>query len=364
MQAATIPPRIKKDCVICGEKFLTNLSLKMTCGKECAVKRNLEMQRLKSQKLKDESHTLKLEKECIVCGKQFETVNPRYTMCGKECYKKRCSVLSLLRYHKLRSENPTPKLEKECVVCGESFRTKFSVKVTCGKKCYKERQAKRKSQWVKTHRDNIYVAPKKLKKECVICGKAFTALRPQYVSCGKECAEKRKDADKRRYAKDKSLQKAGPGRSVAAERECVWCGNEFQPRVHNNVVCSKKCFRERATSKTLAWLRTNAALKTLREKECSWCGSKFKPKHYNTAVCSKECFRKRKNSHALAWNRKHIVNTTVLEKDCAWCSKRFQTKRHDKIYCSMGCYAEKSKKATMDRRVKPGPFTQPTPLES
>lgn len=67
-------------------------------------------------------------------------------------------------------------------------------------------------------------------KNCIICGKQFTAKTKAHVTCSKPCRVV--------YKKKKQKEKRHP---KVYTKVCVTCGNSFETTYSTKLACSKEC---------------------------------------------------------------------------------------------------------------------------
>ena len=80
---------------------------------------------------------------CPVCGKRFETTETRRVTCSDECAKKRRAEKAQARY-----AAKVVRTVRECAVCGRSFEVPGkSRKLTCSEACAKVRKRERELAW-------------------------------------------------------------------------------------------------------------------------------------------------------------------------------------------------------------------------
>ena len=80
---------------------------------------------------------------CPVCGKRFETSETRRVTCSDECAKKRRAEKAKARY-----AAKVVRTTRECAVCGRSFEVSGkSRKLTCSEACAKVRKRERELAW-------------------------------------------------------------------------------------------------------------------------------------------------------------------------------------------------------------------------
>lgn len=80
---------------------------------------------------------------CPVCGKRFETTETRRVTCSDECAKKRRAEKAQARY-----AAKVVRTVRECAVCGRSFEVSGKTrKLTCSDACSKVRKRERKLAW-------------------------------------------------------------------------------------------------------------------------------------------------------------------------------------------------------------------------
>lgn len=80
---------------------------------------------------------------CPVCGRRFETTETRRITCSDECAKKRRAEKAQARY-----AAKVVRTMRECAVCGRSFEVSGkSRKLTCSEACAKVRKRERELAW-------------------------------------------------------------------------------------------------------------------------------------------------------------------------------------------------------------------------
>lgn len=80
---------------------------------------------------------------CPVCGKRFETSETRRVTCSDECAKKRRAEKAKARY-----AAKVVRTVRECAVCGRSFEVSGKTrKLTCSDACSKVRKRERELAW-------------------------------------------------------------------------------------------------------------------------------------------------------------------------------------------------------------------------
>lgn len=80
---------------------------------------------------------------CPVCGKRFETTETRRVTCSDECAKKRRAEKAKARY-----AAKVVRTVRECAVCGRSFEVSGKTrKLTCSDVCSKVRKRERELAW-------------------------------------------------------------------------------------------------------------------------------------------------------------------------------------------------------------------------
>ena len=80
---------------------------------------------------------------CPVCGKRFETTETRRVTCSDECAKKRRAEKAQARY-----AAKVVRTVRECAVCGRSFEVPGkSRKLTCSEACANVRKRERELAW-------------------------------------------------------------------------------------------------------------------------------------------------------------------------------------------------------------------------
>lgn len=80
---------------------------------------------------------------CPVCGKRFETSETRRITCSDECAKKRRAEKAQARY-----AARVVRTVRECAVCGRSFEVSGKTrKLTCSDACSKVRKRERELAW-------------------------------------------------------------------------------------------------------------------------------------------------------------------------------------------------------------------------
>lgn len=115
------------------------------------------------------------------------------------------------------------------------------------------------------------------------------------------------------------------------EMQCIICGAEFVPRVHNQRCCSPECSRAHEKQREQARYKGRHRGKTerhfLEDKVCPICGKTFHPRKEETRFCSMSCYNA---------NRQAQIKPKP-EKRCAWCGKVFDPIHGAIKYCSDEC---------------------------
>lgn len=109
---------------------------------------------------------------------------------------------------------------------------------------------------------------------------------------------------------------------------CPECSNEFEPNVHNQIYCCKKC-KDKARSRRQNLKRPN---NLTVKRICVVCGCEYFANNGSQKTCSKECRKildkQRNKKHNDAKPRK-LCHT----KECKYCQKFFIPKKHNQIFC-------------------------------
>lgn len=185
-------------------------------------------------------------------------------------------------------------------------------------------------------------------KQCVTCGKEFTAVRSSTICCSPACSDERIRTRNRENAREKNQKEA----KLA---NCVVCGKEFAVK-GTALCCSKECSyeRHRQTCREYVDKKRGGVWKN-GYGDCVVCGKKFMKRTANQLTCSPACRIKMDKE-------KHKIR--LYKKACAWCGKEFEGRQSVK-YCSHDC-AEKSKRKQIAARssaVKLGLVEQPKKKE-
>lgn len=192
-------------------------------------------------------------------------------------------------------ESGAEMVEKVCVVCGSAFdsATRSNSAKTCSNLCAGVRRT----------------PPNMI--DCKVCGKRFRKLGTA-KTCSSECSEQYSKAKGRENARSKRVP-------VSTTLSCKICGSKFQGAPHF-LFCSKNC--------------KNYDRRGYIEKQCVWCGEMFDPKG-SVKLCSDTCrysysraekaayYSENKPKHvarAVEWNKRHpeIVRERIRESNAQY----------------------------------------------
>ena len=130
----------KKDCVICGEEFEYEKSIKKYCSSKCRSKNNY----LKN--IKKEG----VEKKCVYCGEFFISTWSSQKYCSDIC----CHRENNKRHKKTKQE-------RKCIFCNETFIFASSGQKYCSKKCYtnanREVMKEYRKEYAKKNKDELKI---------------------------------------------------------------------------------------------------------------------------------------------------------------------------------------------------------------
>ena len=139
--------------------------------------------------------------------------------------------------------------------------------------------------------------------DCMWCGKTLEVMyQPDRKYCSHRCAGfARADKNKKEI------------------KQCLSCDQNFESyKAGNRKYCSVKCTVSARTS-----------LKGTT-RECVICGNSFEPHHKNQKCCSYKC-------QAVVSNRKLIEKLAKTKRVCQGCGKEYTPLRNNQIYCSKNC---------------------------
>ncbi len=104
-----------KECAICGRPFITNISNKMTCSKECAdVRRKQYVDKVNAENR--EATRLRLgTRLCMQCGKEFAPNHPAKVCCSPECQRERDRERVRLAYSGEKLKGKKVSTEKQLI---------------------------------------------------------------------------------------------------------------------------------------------------------------------------------------------------------------------------------------------------------
>lgn len=133
-----------------------------------------------------------------------------------------------------------------CAICQKAFTTPQPRQVYCSHQCrLAARQARRR----------------KPPRQCDQCQKAFVPLQATQTCCTRACRLAAKEARRRKPPEP---------------RECIGCGQQFQPRHGGQRRCREKCGYCLPTS-------------PLGPRECVRCGATFQPSNASHKLCKPNC---------------------------------------------------------------------------
>lgn len=187
--------KVKLICQWCGKEYFVFPCLSETrkyCSCDCKNKAHSRLMKGEgNSNYGNIKHTLK---KCPICGKMFNPAKPSVKFCSKKCYYESKYKIQI------------------CKNCGNGFKILKSLKGIkfCSKKCRHE------------YYQNRYYET----KECLVCGKKFSALKSKKrVCCSVRCAAK--------YIESKVAIK------------CKECGKTFFKKLSKSGkthFCSKRCY--------------------------------------------------------------------------------------------------------------------------
>ena len=92
-----------RECCICGMKFATKVSNKITCSKKCSEKRRRQYMDELNAKAREATRVRLGTKICATCGKEFAPNHPAKVCCSPGCQKERDRELTRLYWNKKNS---------------------------------------------------------------------------------------------------------------------------------------------------------------------------------------------------------------------------------------------------------------------
>lgn len=188
-----------KLCVNCGEEFELKSNAQRYCSEKCKKDAVAEVS------------SLPKERECKYCKKPFSPSVHNNLYCDKICYQK---SVDDRRIKKLKERGS---IKKKCKQCNNSFFITAANNVYCSLKCKDEVKKEKIREFEEYNSDGIgnyntrYYHENKVlkggfseKRNCLVCGSAFTANNSGSKYCSKECKWKihyktRKDRGQIKY---------------------------------------------------------------------------------------------------------------------------------------------------------------------
>lgn len=219
-------------CAVCGIEI--SKPKRFLCGnKEC-----LRLNRRTTYRKRTDKQEKKINKNvCPICGKKFVTLKSNRITCYEgDCYlehKRRRAKY----YRELNGRKPKKEMTRQCKNCGNPFKTN-----TLRQKYCKDEVCRKQ---VKRINLAFYQKGKKraLKKKCRLCGGTFKSKYKYGSVCKTEQCMKRFEKE---YKAVRLIEKHNNKRKVShPEKQCPFCETRYFPRNKNNKHCgSDDCSSE------------------------------------------------------------------------------------------------------------------------
>ena len=171
---------------------------------------------------------------------------------------------------------------KQCVICGKEFSANHGNQKICSTECQKEFHRQRNREYKRRK------APPKHIRQCVICGKEFTTRHGTQKTCSEECREEYNQQQRCEYQRRKA-----PPKKL---RQCAVCGKEFSTGYSTKKTCSPECKEEYHRQRCRKLYKDKNFNKPKRISEdipykpiCYTCGKSFKPSYPHEHFCSDAC---------------------------------------------------------------------------
>lgn len=173
------------------------------------------------------------------------------------------------------AKNTMPTNGRNCKICGLTYLSSIVSKATCSPECAKEADRIRSREYQRGRRKDLEPADLPW-RSCRVCGAPYQQTGPRHLSCSRACSRSH-------------IAAVRPSRAalVLDARNCLCCGDEFQPRTYQNNYCSARC-------KSLSKLQNAKASRTPKRdaalvKQCQECGGDFSPRDTRQYLCSVSC---------------------------------------------------------------------------
>lgn len=200
-----------------------------------------------------------ITKTCKGCGSDFapRASGKPQVWCSRQCaYEHRCATVRA----------------KTCSECGQRFETSMSHKSTCSLECQAVRKLRVKRGSYKSNdprrqqviaessaarRRRKLISPEPVIMQCTICSASFVRRQWQQITCSPKCSgvhrmqrdaawqRDRAAALRRRKAELRKRQRQALAQGVI-ERQCPWCGDDFEALDETERYCSEDCQTEDA----------------------------------------------------------------------------------------------------------------------
>lgn len=199
---------LEKKCCQCGKTFYATRATQLYCSKACSNARLADYVRQKR------SQKPYFEKVCLVCGKRFRTRHGRKKTCSAYCGRE----MELAHRREVLNAQREERLVK-CARCGTVFRTRSSRRKYCSAECSRQ---------------------KAYYRECLVCGKEFSTTSAKRSTCSKICFYQLRNGKEREFQEKALLTTALPVQNPDSF-QCVICGKIFTPIRYNQMTCSQEC---------------------------------------------------------------------------------------------------------------------------
>lgn len=129
-------------------------------------------------------------------------------------------------------------------------------------------------------------------------------------------------------------------------KNCIECGQEFDPRAPNQTYCGYKC--RKSVQNIRRYERQHGELPEITG--CQFCGAGFEPKHRGHRFCSQQCV----NRNRLGINPQFIKQPHPVTLECVACGNEFLSDYLTTQYCGDRCRYELSRRRILEKRALEG----------
>lgn len=123
--------------------------------------------------------------------------------------------------------------------------------------------------------------------KCLVCGQEIVGKRSNAKYCSNKCLTEAKNQITRDSIRIKKYGRADV--ELLSFRKCEFCGEEYFPKVLNQLYCSKDCYREANLIRQKKKHKENYKKKELEPRVCIICGKTYIPRGHTQKCCSEKC---------------------------------------------------------------------------